>query len=139
MYSEDGKLLWYRSTNFGSKARLRKGASAVLDKAGPTKRLVIEGGGDLSLPWIHEAERRGIKVRMIQAHVWRNELLHSRQQRSGLDAKKHADALARRIISWSGTRKPTSLRHDAAEAICVGMWGVIDLGWLKRLPTLPKR
>ena len=29
---------------------------------------------------------------------------------------------------------PTSLRHDAAEAILVGLWGVLSAGWLRALP-----
>lgn len=30
--------------------------------------------------------------------------------------------------------KPTSLTHDAAEAIAVGLYGVLEIGWLPKLP-----
>jgi hypothetical protein len=26
------------------------------------------------------------------------------------------------------------LRHDTAEAILIGLWGVLEVGWLERLP-----
>lgn len=38
------------------------------------------------------------------------------------------------MIDWSGARRPTSLRHDAAEAIMIGLWGVLHLGWLVPSP-----
>jgi hypothetical protein len=50
--------------------------------------------------------------------------------RSGTQAKDVADRLARRVIEWSAAARPTSLRHDAAEAILAGLWGVKELGWL---------
>jgi len=45
-----------------------------------------------------------------------------------------ADGIARRVVEWSETSRPTSLRHDAAEAILIGLWGVIDVGWLTAVP-----
>ena len=38
--------------------------------------------------------------------------------------KQAADGLAREIIEEHGAKRPTSLRHDAAEAILVGYWAV---------------
>jgi hypothetical protein len=52
--------------------------------------------------------------------------------RSTRVAKRTAAEVARRIIEWSGAPRPTSLRHDAAEAILIGLWGAIVLGWLDR-------
>jgi hypothetical protein len=43
-------------------------------------------------------------------------------RRSGEDAKAAAEKLARDLIERSGAKRPTSLRHDAAEAILVGVW-----------------
>jgi hypothetical protein len=60
--------------------------------------------------------------------------LYSCEQENGTDAKKHAGDLARSVIAWSGAKKPTSLRHDAAEAILIGLWGVLHVGWLQELP-----
>lgn len=136
LFGRDGRLQWYRSRNFGSRARLRKAAGAILREFSEVEVLVIEGGGDIAIPWIGEAERRGLKVLQLQAGIWRKQLLLSRHQRSGKDAKKHADKLARNIIQWSSAKNPTSLRHDAAEAICIGLWGVHRINWLAELPPM---
>ena len=97
LFGENGKLIWYRSHNF------------------------IEGGGNLATVWEKEAERRGLAWHQIGAGEWRQLLLYSREQRSGPEAKKHAGEFARKVIEWSGTAHPTSLRHDAAEAIMIGL------------------
>ncbi len=85
LYGQDGRLLWYRSQNFGTAERLR------------------------------------------------------REQRSGVQAKESATDLARRVIIWSGARRPTSLRDDAAEAILIGLWGTLEVGWLGHLPAAVRR
>jgi hypothetical protein len=103
----------------------------VLDGA---SHLVIEGGGALASIWADQAEDRHVEVRHVTAEDWRGVFLYPREQRSGEQAKRVADELARRVIEWSGARRPTSLRHDAAEAILIGLWGVLELGWLSALP-----
>jgi hypothetical protein len=81
----------------------------------------------------------------VSAEEWRSVFLLSRDQRSGDQAKRMADGIARRVVEWSNAPRPTSLRHDAAEAILIGLWGVIDAGWLPAVPAalglsvLPKR
>ena len=130
-FGRDGRLLWYRSRNYGTRARLKRAAYTVLSEAHeaghPIDRLIVEGGGDLAPPWLREADRRGIRTRQIHAHTWRERFLLNREQRSGKDAKRHADRLAREVIAWSGLPKPTSLRHDAAEAIMIGLYGAVEL------------
>jgi hypothetical protein len=96
--------------------------------------LVVEGGGALASAWADAALEREVEVRWVSAETWRQAFLYPREQRTGELAKRSAADLARRVIEWSGARRPTSLRHDAAEAILVGLWGVLDLGWLAALP-----
>jgi hypothetical protein len=139
LYGDDGRLRWYRSQNFGSAPRLRRAAHGILTDTWGLERLVLEGGGRLADIWMKEAARKGIEVRRIAAEVWRTQLLYVREQRTGQQAKSNADELARRIIDWSGAAKPTSLRHDAAEAILVGFWGVLDAGWLEQVPLELRR
>lgn len=139
LYGQDGRLCWYRSHNFGTTARLRRGVRSVLDTHPHLAWLVLEGGGPLADVWKREAERRCISVRQISAETWRQQFLYPRQQRSGVQAKDSADVLARRVIAWSNVRRPTSLRDDAAEAILIGLWGVLDVGWLQQLPDAVKR
>ena len=134
LYGEDGRLKWYRSQHFGSPARLRRGAYGVLRGLDELEYLVLEGGGALADLWAKEGDRQGLKVRVVDAGTWRSVLLYPRERRKGTDAKAAADTLARRVIDWSGAARPTSLRHDAAEAILVGLWGVLKAGWLSAVP-----
>lgn len=135
VYGADGRLEEYRSTNFGSLSRLKRGVYGVVAAVDGLARIVVEGGGGgFAEPWLKEAARRGLEARTVDARVWREHLLRPRDRRSGVDAKEQADTLARRVIEWSGAPRPTSLRHDAAEAIAVGLWGVVDAGWLPELP-----
>ena len=134
LYGNDGRLRWYRSQNFGALPRLRRAAQSMLQDLPDLQWLVLEGGGALADSWQKAAERQAIPVIQTSAEVWRQRLLYPRQQRSGVDAKQHADRLARAMIEWSGAPRPTSLRHDAAEAILIGLWGVLQVGWLTEIP-----
>jgi hypothetical protein len=135
LYGRDGRLRWYRSKNFGNTAQLRRGARTILAEQPELTWLILEGGGEIAEIWQREAEYRQILVHQISAEAWRQFMFYPRQQRTGIKAKQSADKLARRIIEWSGISRPTSLRHDAAEAILVGLWGVLEVGWLERLPA----
>ena len=138
-YGRDGRLQWYRSRNYGSVGRLRRAARGVVAGLAALERVVVEGGGPAAEPWLRESERRGIPSVQVQAEAWRETLLLSRDRRTGADAKDRADSLARCVIEWSGARRPTSLRHDAAEAILVGLWAVVDAGWLASVPDEVRR
>lgn len=135
LFNEQGRLDWYRSRNFGTRGRLKSAANHVLRSYPETTHLIVEGGGDLAPAWERAAQAHGARIRLIDAHTWRSDLLLPRDQRKGADAKRAADRLARKIIEWSGATRPTSLRHDAAEAIAAGAWGVLELGWLKAVPA----
>jgi hypothetical protein len=139
LYGQDGRLLWYRSQNFGTAERLRRGVRGVLDTLPHLAWLVLEGGGPLAEIWRREATRRQVPVRQISAEAWRRQFLYTREQRSSVQAKDSATDLARRVIIWSGARRPTSLRDDAAEAILIGLWGALEVGWLGHLPEAVRR
>ena len=136
LYGRDGRLRWYRSQNFGTAERLRRGVHGVLQHLPDLTWLVLEGGGPLAALWVREAARRQVAVRQMSAEVWRRQLLYARQQRSGVQAKEAAITLARQVIAWSEARRPTSLRDDAAEAILAGLWAAFEVGWLAHLPDL---
>jgi hypothetical protein len=136
VYGADGRLQEYRSTNFGSLSRLKKAVYRVVSDIDGLTHMVVEGGGGgIDAPWLKEARRLDLWVRQVDARVWREPLLIPRVRRSGVDAKEAADSLAREVIDWSGAPRPTSLRHDAAEAILIGLWGVLEVGWLAAPPA----
>ena len=122
-----GRLIAYGSRHFGSRTMLRKAIPRILDEHPGLAVLVVEGGGDLFVPWEKEANRRGIVVNQVMGEEWRRQILLPRQQTNGKDAKAAADGAAREVIERSGAKRPTSLRHDAAEAILVGTWAATSL------------
>jgi hypothetical protein len=134
LYGDDGRLRWYRSQNYGSAPRLRRAVPSLLREPADLAWVVVEGGGPLAEIWKKEAARQRLAFRGVAAEDWRESLLLVREQRSGAQAKRNAEALARRVIEWSGAARPTSLRHDAAEAILLGLWAVHEVGWLGTLP-----
>ncbi|MEL6182260.1 MAG: hypothetical protein AAFS10_25105 [Myxococcota bacterium] len=139
IYGDDGRLRRYRSCNFGARSRLKRAIPAILSDLDELTWLVTEGDQALSDLWGRRAQRRGTAIISIGAQVWRQHLMVQRERRSGYDAKQHADRHARQIIAWSNAPAPTSLRHDAAEAILIGLWGVLEVGWLTELPDVLAR
>lgn len=123
-FDGDDRLLAYGSRHFGTRAMLRKAIPRILDAYPRLSTLVVEGGGDLFVPWEKEAIRRGIDVTQVMGEVWRRQILLPRHRTSGKDAKAAADGAARDVIERSGAKRPTSLRHDAAEAILIGTWAI---------------
>ena len=121
-FDGSGRLLGYGSRHYGNRTALRKAIPQILGEFPMLARLVVEGGGELFVPWKKEALRRGLAVRQVASEVWRKSLLKPSQQGSGEDAKAAADEVARDVIERAGAKRPTSLRHDAAEAILVGVW-----------------
>jgi hypothetical protein len=134
LYSSEGRLIWYRSKHFSTSTQLRRAVFPIFEDLPFLLHLVLEGGGNLARIWTREAERRGVSVVRISAETWREQLLYSREQRSGVRAKEAAARQATRIITWSGAPLPTALRHDTAEAILIGFWGVLQVGLLESLP-----
>lgn len=139
LFEANGRLVWYRSHNFGTTERLRRAVPGILDAIPRLAAMVIEGGGNLATVWEKEALRRKIALQRIGAQEWRTLFLYSREQRSGVEAKRHAGEAARRVIAWAEASRPISLRHDAAEAIMIGLWGLLHFGWLEELPRELRR
>lgn len=134
LYGRDGRLSWYHSRHFANPNSLRRRLRRLLGEISDLKVIVIEGGGNLARIWEREAGRRGISVITVGADEWRQVMFYPREGRTSLRAKRAAGQLARRVIEWSGLQRPTSLRHDAAEAILIGLWGAVHLGWLRSIP-----
>jgi hypothetical protein len=121
-FDESGRLLGYGSRHYGNRSALRKAIPQILAAYPHLARLIVEGGGELYVPWEKEAMRRSIAIVQVASEEWRKTLLKPYERGSGGNAKAAADGLAREVIERSGAKRPTSLRHDAAEAILVGVW-----------------
>ena len=136
MFSSDGRLLWFRSQNFGNAARLRKAIPWLLNEEEELSHLVIEGGGPLLKIWDSFLEKRNIQVIKAMADHWRRDLLLDREQRRAKPAKASAMVYARRVIEKLSDHKATSLNEDAAEAILIGLWAAKKLGWFSNVNAI---
>ena len=122
LFSNSGKLLWYRSHNMGSLASLKKAAYPLLKSIENLSFFVIEGGGPITKVWLNAASKIGISAQQIDAADWRKDLLFQREYRSGPKAKGSAIQRAQQVIDISGAPSQNLPTHDAAEAILIGLW-----------------
>ena len=132
-FDTSGRLRWARSTRFGTKTRLKKAIPSLL--APEIEVMVSEGDAGLRAQWERVAKPKGIQLLSVTPEIWRKRLLLSREQRTGAGAKKVAQVLALRLFDDANLPRPPSLRHDAAEAILIGLWAVYELGWRKDVPV----
>ena len=51
LFNRDGTLAWYRSHNFGSRERLKRGIPGILETIPDISAIVMEGGGNLATVW----------------------------------------------------------------------------------------
>ncbi|MEO0324997.1 MAG: hypothetical protein AAF447_18690, partial [Myxococcota bacterium] len=65
------RLLSYRSQNYGSPARLKRGARGAIAEVPELGALALEGDAQLARAWAQPAERRGARVLLCQAERWR--------------------------------------------------------------------
>jgi hypothetical protein len=121
-FGENGELLGYRSTNFGSLPRLKKAVPGILAGFGDLQLLVVEGPKPFDEIWLKVAAKRGLHCERVDVETWRRAVLSSSEQTSGAKAKAAALEKARAIIRQSGAALPTSLNHDVAEAVLIGTW-----------------
>lgn len=135
LFDRNGRLVWCRSHNLGTPARLKKAAARILFELPDLEYLVVEGGGRLAGIWDHAARRRAVPCLIVQADAWRGDFLLPRERSSGHEAKAAACRVATRILREDDRSTPTALRHDAAEAVLIGLWAVANLDW-RPLPRL---
>lgn len=133
-YTQQGQLAWYRSTHFPSPRALRQAVYKLLRHNG-ISHLVLEGGGQLVCPWQKAAWQLDIALTCLDAGQWRQQLLRPQMQTSQQQAKSAAQKLALQVIPWAqGPAPRTTLRHDSAEAILVGLYMLWRWGWIAQLP-----
>src|SRR5580765_29237 len=82
-FDRSGRLLSYGSRHFGNRGALRKAIPQILRQYPRLERLVVEGGGDLYVPWQTAGLHHGLRVQQVMGDVWRRTLLNPSQRRSG--------------------------------------------------------
>ncbi|MCF8364650.1 MAG: hypothetical protein K9H16_02630 [Bacteroidales bacterium] len=136
MFNSEGRLLWYRSQNFGNKVRLKKAIPWILNIEEDIHYLIIEGGGSIRKIWDSHLDKRNIEVIHIMAEDWRQEILLERERRKGKQAKEKAIFYAEKVIQKLSHKKTQVLNDNTAEAILIGFWGAAKLGWLNNPGTI---
>lgn len=134
LYGQDGRLRWFRAQHFGCVTQLRRAATRIIGETQNLQWILSEGDYSLAAVWERVAMKQQVRVQRVSAQAWRGDLMAGAAHMSAADAKKSCIALARRIIDWSDLAQPTTLRYDAAEAILIGLWGVMQVGWLEAMP-----
>jgi hypothetical protein len=127
-----GQVLWSRSHNLGSVARLKRAVHGILAQETGLSWLVLEGGGRLAEIWEHAGRARGLEVVAVHAQQWREAMLLPRDCRSGRQAKAVARRLAHAELTRMGRPPRTPLGSDVAEAVLLGLWAVRHLGLVPR-------
>lgn len=128
-YDRDAVLLRHASRHFGGRDALRRGAVALLSEQPALEWLVVEGDARLARAWQRPAAARGIALLHVEPATWRRALLLERQQARGRDLKREAQRAAAKVVAASKAVSGTAPRHDAAEAILIGLWACGELGW----------
>jgi len=134
LYSYDGRLLWYRSHHLADQQKLKRLIAKLLRSKPLPTHIYLEGGGALAELWQREALKLERVFVQLHAAQWREQIFYARQYPSGRIAKQQALQKAIDVIDHLGHKKATGLRHDTAEAVLIGLYGLLDLGWLERWP-----
>ena len=94
--------------------------------------LYIEGGGPLLKAWQKPTFKSLHECTQVHAQQWRIDVLKvsNIHDLSGHEAKKKAIKQASKVIKYASGKGHHTLRHDSAEAILLGWWGLWQLGHL---------
>lgn len=134
VFDGGGRLVSVTSRNLGQRGRVRQLATALRRELDRVDVLVLEGDRSLAPGWRRAFEPRGTEVVLVEAEEWRRALLHPRERRDARTAKAAARDLAAVAVAELSTLAGSSLRHDAAEAVLIGVWGLRELGWVAAWP-----
>lgn len=134
-YDCEGRLTAFGVQAYRSREAMRRGAGKTVAEHGQLEWLVSYGCPTQAAVWERSAMRQGVRVQRVDGETWRQALAVNDAPRNSAENNRHVVRLARRIIDWAQMPQPVVLPTDAAEAICVGLWAVHQLGWLRELPV----
>jgi len=120
-FDELGRVVRFRHVTFPNRAGLRHGLQSILrDEPYDPVAVVLEGDPRYARVWLRQVP--DVPHLVMGADRWRRQLLAPSDRTSSKEAKRTAGRVARAWIAASGLHRPISLKHDAAEAICIGIW-----------------
>ena len=134
VFGGEGRLVSVGSRNLGRRGQVRQLAAALRRELERVDALILEGDRTLAPGWQRAFEPRGTEVVLVEAERWRQALLHPRERRDARTAKAAARELAAVAVGELSDRPVSGLRHDAAEAVLIGVWGLRELGWIDAWP-----
>ncbi len=85
----------------------------------------MEGSRDIGKLWIKMSQKFHVPAYFVSPEKWRKKILNITDLNS-YEAKKQAKKIAKEIIKKSGLPMPKDINHNAAEAILICLWGVIN-------------
>jgi len=130
VWDDTARLRTWQTIRFRTPRALSAGARTIArDLDDDVVLAVTEGDLDLARPWDRALGARGVRVLHVQAHQWRGDVFADRPGLDGKAAKRAAVTLARRLVRQHAERGAPHLKHDAAEAICLGYWACWREGW----------
>lgn len=127
LWDSEGRLCRFESRNFPNRGKMKSGVPSILRSLPSIEVVVAEGDARIAKVWF--GFNKLWETELVQAQVWRRDVLHQREQRSGSQAKVRAIELAGDIIRQDQCGRPDGLNHDTAEAILLGYWAVLSRGW----------
>lgn len=133
LYGGDGRLRWYRSKHLAGRGMLAQAVKGWLEEV-PDLEMIVAEGGSYREVWKKAATKHGVGFHGVSAERWRGHFFPASVTTNRSLAKRNAKEMARRVIAWSGARAPTVLNDDTAEAILIGLWGVLACRWIERWP-----
>ena len=81
-----------------------------------------------------------LRVMVVEPRAWRRALLTPKEQKTGKLAKAAARLIARQVVAecsaQADARHEGAFNTDAAEAVLLGFFSVLELGWVQRSPSV---
>jgi len=125
---------WEEAVAQETAERAAEAVEAAEDEdAAPVPAPVAAGGG-------FGAGAGELRVMVVEPRAWRRALLTPKEQKTGKLAKAAARLIARQVVAecsaQADARHEGAFNTDAAEAVLLGFFSVLELGWEHRSPSV---
>lgn len=136
LYNQDGRLCWCDSQKFENLAQMKRFAAKLIGETEKLDWILSEGDYNLAAIWERAAIKNGVRIQRVSGQVWCQQLLEMPYDDAVQQIDPHAFEFARKIMHYSEMSSPKNLDKHAIEAALIGMWGVLQMGWINKLPDV---